>query len=150
MSECVKFIKNIPQVLENLKIDIKQIKTSIQQYLQCDVIKKYYIDTKRIELPNYSVMENIFSNSMKCKNVAKGNYPVDIISGDIGIDIKMMMVKNRKTNETSLIQNFKTIGSNLDNGNIDIQEWLKTLKSKYDDCNIKKYISSLFLKRIII
>jgi hypothetical protein len=47
--------------------------------------------------------------------VGEGNCQVDVVKGDIGIDVLCVCLNGTQTNEKSIMQNFTSCGNNLDN-----------------------------------
>lgn len=102
-------------------------------------------------------MEQWILQAIGGKPVGAGNYPVDLIKGDSGFDIKMLSCKvdkngeltNSDSGEASLAQKFTESGTSLDqlfkNKEYDyiVESWIDILESKFD-----KVINEYNLKNI--
>ena len=92
------------------------------------------------------------------KIVGDGNGKVDIVVDDIGLDISVLSLINKTTNEKSIMQNFKE-GNDLDSlfinkdGANAIEIFRKKLESKFSQgINCKEYYYLIFIcnKKIFI
>ena len=107
-------------------IDINKLKTYISNYY--NVIKDYITDENLSfsipkDISEYWIKKSIYLNNVK--KTGKGNFCVDILYDNIAIDVKCMICNKCSSNETSLIQNFKTIGNKLDERFDDIKEFIE-------------------------
>lgn len=138
---------------------------SIMKYIESyvNIMSSYFHKRQKIiELPKeateFWVAESLRNNhgEHNIKELGAGNTSIDIIYDTIGIDVKCMCTKGAGlSNETSLIQNFKTIGTNLDNmfinGEYDLirELWTIELRKKYLACinkfNLTELIFIVFL-----
>jgi len=109
----------------------KELFSGLKTYIatQYQVIEEFYTDhpLSCIHIGLSDHLEYKISSLLKGEWVGKGNGAVDVIYDKIdpdgtihkiGIDIKSVTAKNPKsgcTNETSLVQDFKTVGKTLEN-----------------------------------
>ncbi|VVB71190.1 Uncharacterised protein [uncultured archaeon] len=94
------------------KVKIKMLKSLIKSYLGG---RKEFYKVMRLGLeiePKYA--EFCLKMSTNGEYIGNGNSPLDIIVNNRGIDCAVLKLHGNFTNEKSIIQNFKTSGSNLD------------------------------------
>lgn len=147
MSMLLNLVENSKSYLDNKSITY--LKEKISQYYE--VLEEFLIEQKRtLNLPS-DLLEFWVAKALNGKVVGKGNTAIDVVATiddrKIGIDVKCMICQKPEklgnTNETSLLQNFKSCGKNLDQlfasrdfKNIEIQ-WKDCLYKKLTNCQKK-------------
>lgn len=122
-------------------INIKRLKNLISELINVDLI--YFQQEKSNLTMDKISIERRIADSCNGKRVGQGNKPFDIItpSGQY-IDVCGVCLKGATTNEKSLIQNFRTAGTVLDNyflenkHNEALELFKNTLKNK---CQVEIY-----------
>tara|TARA_B100000242_G_scaffold12300_1_gene7782 strand:- start:560 stop:1252 length:693 start_codon:yes stop_codon:yes gene_type:complete len=71
------------------------------------------ITTGNLKLED-GLIEYLLSKNINGKHIGEGNFPVDIKKDNKGIDVVCLCMNKNKTNEKSIIQNFKDAGESLD------------------------------------
>lgn len=103
-------------------------------------------------------MEQWILQAIGGKPVGAGNYPVDLIKGDSGFDIKMLSCKvdkngkliNSVSGEASLAQKFIDLGTNLDQlfkdskYNQIVDSWIYILQDKFDKVINKHNLKNIY------
>lgn len=75
----------------------------------------YYLSFKKQPTKlDYRTIEELIADGTGGKHVACGNAPIDVVFERTGIDVKQVTAKGRQTGESSLLQNFKKEGCDLD------------------------------------
>lgn len=143
VNECVLNIAP----LDDLGIDIATVNKLLKKNFNDKKVFRKIMGINNLKLDDlydeYLLVESISGSDY----VGSGNTPIDIKTKAIGIDSFAVTLNGNKnyTNEKSLGQNFKSVGTNLDNlfiskGYKEIKkQFLKFWKTNKHDSTLKKY-----------
>ena len=98
-----------------LNIDVSKINEILMNSYFTPTRMKYIksTNTGNLKLED-SFMEYITAECINGEHVGEGHCPVDVVKGEIGIDVLCVCLKGNQTNEKSLTQNFKDSSDELE------------------------------------
>lgn len=160
-----KDLSDIEEKIKNIKLNDYVVRPhKIPNFIDINILKEYvkkdiesnkeYFDDKKItyKINDPKKAEWIIHKAIKnSKIVGDGNTKVDVIVDNIGLDVSVLSLVNRTTNEKSIMQNFKegidldTLFKNKDGVNA-IEIFRKKLESKFSQgINCKEYYYLIFI-----
>lgn len=94
-------------------IDIEILKSYVEKDIKANL--EYFSDKNcNLNVNKEKAEWMIHKSCANSKIIGNGNKPTDIQKEDYGMDIAVLCINGQYSNEKSLIQNFKTIGKDLD------------------------------------
>ena len=94
-------------------IDLEKLKENVKSYMEPRL--KYYKEHNSKLCIEYNFSEYFVADASNGNEIGKGNCKMDVKTNkDEGIDVTCVVMNNTKSNEKSVIQNFKSSGCNLD------------------------------------